>query len=84
LAKGNLSGIPSFGVDQVNGLRGCYNWGRMGFVQDEDCTCGLERFRLIRGEEEVREKDVRRYADIEPVSANTVQTVWIVFKVEGL
>ena len=75
MAKGNLNGILSFGVDQVNGLRGCYNWGWMEFVQDGDCTCGLERFRLIREEEEGREKDVRRYADMEPVSANTVQTV---------
>ena len=54
----------------------------MGFVEGEDCMCGLTIFRLIKEEEE-RGKDVRRYADMEPVSANTVQAVWIVCKVVG-
>jgi hypothetical protein len=31
-----------------------------------------------------KRRDVRRYADMEPVRANTVQAVWIVFKAEGL
>jgi hypothetical protein len=46
--------------------------------------CGLEGRDSDYGREKKRGKDVRRYADMEPVRANTVHAVWIVFKAVGL
>lgn len=33
-------------------LRGCCDWYLLGFDEVEDCMCGLERFGLMREEEE--------------------------------